>query len=86
MDMTTPLIIVVVVFCRWWRLRWTRTVVLEPAPPPDGLQYSRVRQLKSKENIMPKEAHNKAAEHHDIAAKSHRLAADQHGKGERGRA
>jgi len=24
---------------------------------------------------MPKEAHNKAAEHHDIAAKSHRLAA-----------
>jgi hypothetical protein len=31
---------------------------------------------------MPKDAHNKAAEHHDSAAKSHRLATDQHGKGE----
>jgi hypothetical protein len=29
---------------------------------------------------MPKDAHNKAAEHHEHAAKSHRAAAEQHGK------
>jgi hypothetical protein len=29
---------------------------------------------------MPKDAHNKAAEHHENAAKSHRAAAEQHGK------
>jgi hypothetical protein len=28
---------------------------------------------------MPKDAHNKAAEHHEKAAKSHRDAAQQHG-------
>ena len=31
---------------------------------------------------MPKDAHNKAAEHHENAAKSHRAAAEHHGKGE----
>jgi hypothetical protein len=34
------------------------------------------------ETGMPKEAHNKAAEHHENAAKSHRTAAEHHGKGE----
>ena len=29
---------------------------------------------------MPKDAHNKAAEHHENAAKSHRAAAQQHGQ------
>ena len=28
---------------------------------------------------MPKDAHNKAAEHHESAAKSHRAAAESHG-------
>jgi|SRR5271167_3154777 hypothetical protein len=37
---------------------------------------------RSKENGMPKDAHNKAAEHHENAAKSHRTAAEHHGKGE----
>jgi hypothetical protein len=31
---------------------------------------------------MPKDAHNKAAEHHDNAARSHRMAAEHHGKGD----
>ena len=31
---------------------------------------------------MPKDAHNKAAEHHESAAKSHKMAAEHHGKGE----
>jgi hypothetical protein len=31
---------------------------------------------------MPKDAHNKAAEHHDNAAKAHRTAAEHHGKGD----
>ena len=31
---------------------------------------------------MPKDAHNKAAEHRENAAKSHRMAAEHHGKGE----
>ena len=31
---------------------------------------------------MPKDAHNKAAEHHENAAKSHRMAAEHHRKGE----
>src|SRR5271163_5269593 len=35
---------------------------------------------RSKENGMPKDAHNKAAEHHENAAKSHRTAAEHHGK------
>jgi hypothetical protein len=38
--------------------------------------------VQSKENGMPKDAHNKAAEHHENAAKSHKLAADHHGKGD----
>jgi hypothetical protein len=39
-------------------------------------------QFNHKENGMPKDAHNKAAEHHENAAKSHKLAADHHGKGD----
>jgi hypothetical protein len=31
---------------------------------------------------MPKDAHNKAAEHHENAARSHRTAAEHHGKGD----
>ena len=31
---------------------------------------------------MPKDAHNKAAEHHENAAKSHKMAAEHHGKGD----
>ena len=31
---------------------------------------------------MPRDEHNKAAEHHENAAKSHRAAAEQHGKGD----
>jgi hypothetical protein len=31
---------------------------------------------------MPKDTHNKAAEHHENAAKSHRTAAEHHGKGD----
>ena len=31
---------------------------------------------------MPKDAHNKAAEHHENAAKAHRMAAEHHGKGD----
>jgi len=31
---------------------------------------------------MPKDAHNKAAEHHKQAAKSHRVAAEHHGRGD----
>jgi hypothetical protein len=33
----------------------------------------------NKENIMPKEMHQKAAEHHEQAAKAHQNAATQHG-------
>jgi hypothetical protein len=45
------------------------------------------RCISNKEIGMPKDAHNKAAEHHDSAAKSHRMAAEHHGKGhhEKGR-
>jgi hypothetical protein len=31
---------------------------------------------------MPRDTHNKAAEHHENAAKSHRTAAEHHGRGE----
>ena len=31
---------------------------------------------------MPKDAHNKAAEHHETAAKSHKMAAEHHGRGD----
>ena len=31
---------------------------------------------------MPKDAHNKAAEHHENAARSHKTAAEHHGKGD----
>ena len=31
---------------------------------------------------MPKDAHDKAAEHHESAAKSHKMAAEHHGKGD----
>ena len=31
---------------------------------------------------MPRDAHNKAAEHHESAAKSHKMAAEHHGKGD----
>src|SRR5271165_734779 len=37
---------------------------------------------KYRRSVMPKDAHNKAAEHHENAAKSHRMAAENHGKGE----
>jgi hypothetical protein len=40
----------------------------------------------AKEIGMPKEAHNKAAEHHENAAKSHRTAAEHHGKGDHSKA
>ena len=36
----------------------------------------------SEENDMPKDAHNKAAEHHESAAKSHKMAAEHHAKGD----
>jgi hypothetical protein len=36
----------------------------------------------SKENTMPKDLHQKAAEHHEQAAKAHRTAAQQHGSNE----
>jgi hypothetical protein len=29
---------------------------------------------------MPRDAHNKAAEHHENAAKSHKMAAEHHGR------
>ena len=35
-----------------------------------------------KEIGMPRDTHNKAAEHHENAAKSHRTAAEHHGRGE----
>jgi hypothetical protein len=34
---------------------------------------------KQKENTMPKDMHQKAAEHHEQTAKAHRTAAEQHG-------
>ena len=43
---------------------------------------SRSLQLEQRMTDMPKDAHNKAAEHHENAAKSHKMAAEHHGKGE----
>jgi hypothetical protein len=37
--------------------------------------------MRSKEDDMAKDAHNKAAQHHESAAKSHKMAAEHHGKG-----
>lgn len=40
------------------------------------------RSTSIKEIDMPKDAHNKAAEHHETAAKSHKMAAEHHGRGD----
>ena len=50
-------------------------------PPIDAFVYRSV----SKEKDMPKDAHNKAAEHHESAARSHKMAAEHHGKGDHGK-
>jgi hypothetical protein len=38
--------------------------------------------IQTPEESMPKDAHNKAAEHHEKAATTHRMAAEHHGKGD----
>ena len=50
-------------------------------PAIDAFIYRSV----SKEKDMPKDAHNKAAEHHESAARSHKTAAEHHGKGDHGK-
>jgi hypothetical protein len=56
--------------------------------PCDGLPARRNHQelralpwtsLEQQGNTMPKDLHQKAAEHHEQAAKAHRAAAEQHG-------
>src|SRR5271156_1330544 len=59
---------------------------LPPLPEAARTEANRVRGCAIRphqhlpEDPMPKDAHNKAAEHHENAAKSHRAAAEQHGK------
>jgi hypothetical protein len=56
------------------------------APPfnrnDDAAEAFTDRSNSIKESDMPKDAHNKAAEHHETAAKSHKMAAEHHGRGD----
>jgi hypothetical protein len=62
------------------------TTVAEPLPQlnrnDDAAQAFTQRSTSIKEIDMPKDAHNKAAEHHETAAKSHKMAAEHHGRGD----
>ena len=40
-----------------------------------------IHRYANKEKDMPKDAHNKAAEHHENAAKSHKVAAEHDSQG-----
>jgi hypothetical protein len=53
-----------------------------PPGTTSALEAFRVAQLERRMSEMPKDAHNKAAEHHENAAKSHKTAAEHHGKGD----
>src|SRR3954471_18697158 len=58
-----------------------QTEVSVPPPLAASMRHGTLRSTASKQqgHIMPKDMHEKAAEHHEQTAKAHRTAAQQHG-------